>query len=149
MDIIKIQQELLAEIPGNLRPPFYRQIGKKLTMLINSPGSIAYLVPSEYLYLDVKHLKPLDRIPFREYVPGAWTELIDTGTTLGVGKHTEKIYKRGGSKVYLDKNLLKHFDKKAKLYQEGDLQVVAVLEQGLVVAYVLPCRPPKEENPNT
>lgn len=146
MDIIKIQQELLAEIPddGTSRPPFYLQVDKKLTMLINSPGSIAYLIPSKCLYLDVKHLKSLDCMPFRQYVPDKWTELVDTGTLLGSGKRAEKIYKRGDQKVYLDKSLLKHFDKGAKFYQERDLQVVAVLEQGQVVAYVLPCRPPRE-----
>lgn len=146
MDIIKIQQELLAEIQDEVRPPFYTQVDKKLTMLINSPGSAAYLIPTAYLYLDVKHLKKIDRIPFQEYDPDKWAELIDTGTTLGSGKRAEKIYKRGDQKVYLDKSLLKHFDKGAKLYQEKDLNAVAVIEAGVVVAYVLPCRPPKENN---
>lgn len=146
MDIIKIQQDLLAEIYDDVRPPFYTQAGEKLTMLINSPGSAAYLIPTKYLYLDVKHLQKIDRIPFQEYDPDKWTELVDTGTTLGNGKRAEKIYKRGDQKVYLDKSLLKHFDKGAKLYQEKDLNAVAVIEAGVVVAYVLPCRPPKENN---
>lgn len=147
MDIIKIQQDLLKDFPGANRPPCYIPLRDDVTMLIPSQAFSCFLIPNRYIYLDLaKHFTRLEKLPFKFYEEGKWTELVDTGTALGSGKHTEKIYKRGDQKVYLDKSLLKHFDKGAKLYQEKDLNAVAVIEAGVVVAYVLPCRPPKENN---
>lgn len=147
MDIIKIQQDLLKEIPDAVRPPFYIPLKNDITMLVPSTASSGFLIPNKSIYLDLaKSFTKVEKQPFKFYEKGKWTELVDTGMTKGEGSQCRKIFKRGDQTVLLAKNLLKHFAKGAKFYQEKDLNAVAVIEAGEVVAYVLPCRPPKEEN---
>lgn len=147
MDIIKIQQDLLKDCLSSVRPPVYIPLKNGITMLVPSAASSCFLIPNESIYLDLaKSFTKVEKQPFNFYEEGKWTELVDTGMTKGEGSQCRKIFKRGDQTVILAKNLLKHFAKGAKFYQEKDLNAVAVLENGVVVAYVLPCRPPKEEN---
>lgn len=147
MDIIKIQQDLLKEMQDEVRQPVYIPLKDDITMLIPSAHSSCFLIRNKDIYLDLsKRFTKLEKQPFNFYEAGKWTELVDTGMTKGEGSQCRKIFKRGDQTVLLAKNLLKHFDKSAKFYQEKHLNAVAVLENGVVVAYVLPCRPPKEEN---
>lgn len=147
MDIIKIQQDLLKEIPDAARPPVYIPLKNDITMLIPSAAFSCFLIPNKSIYLDLaKSFTKVEKLPFKFYEEGKWTELVDTGMTKGEGSQCRKLFKRGEQTVLLAKNLLKHFAKGAKFYQEKDLTAVAVIEAGEVVAYVLPCRPPKEEN---
>lgn len=148
MDIIKIQQDLLKEIPDAARPPVYIPLKNDITMLVPSAAFSCFLIPNESIYLDLaKSFTKVEKQPFNFYEEEKWTELVDTGLTKGSGsKSLIKLFKRGDQTVLLAKHLLKHFGKSAKFYQEKDLSAVAVLENGVVVAYVLPCRAPKEEN---
>lgn len=147
MDIIKIQQDLLKEMPDNVRPPVYIPLKNDITMLIPSAHSSCFLISNKSIYLDLaKGFAKVEKQPFNFYAEGKWTELVDTGLYKGRGSQSLKIFKRGDQTVFLAVNLLKHFAKDAKFYQEKDLNAVAVIEVGTVVAYVLPCRAPKEEN---
>jgi hypothetical protein len=147
MDIIKIQQDLLKEMPDAVRPPVYIPLKNNITVLIPCAHSCGFLIPNKSIYLDLaKGFTKVEKQPFNFYEEGKWTELVDTGMTKGEGSQCRKIFKRGDQTVLLAKNLLKHFAKGAKFYQEKDLNAVAVIEAGEVVAYVLPCRTPKEEN---
>lgn len=144
MNLLKLQQDLMAELVTRERPPMYFAASDKVTRLINSAGSACYTVPNDAVFLDMRHFRKVGHLPFNEFNPKKWGELTDTGDTLGVGKMSEKIFKHGERTVYLDKNLLKYFGKNARYFQEKDLSVVAVTEEDVVVAYIMPCRPPKK-----
>lgn len=148
MNIIKVQQELMAELPAAVRVPYYHLVDEQTTILVNTAGSACYLIPTPSLYLDLRHFRKLENLPSFLSYKDTWDELHDTGATeRGSDGKPLLVYEGEGKRVYFDKNLLKHFAKGAKFYQDKNrMTAVAVIEQGAVVAYVMPCRPPKKEN---
>lgn len=160
MNLNKIEQYLLKELQNNpdRKGARFKLPGAR-TLVFDPLGVVAFVFePLDPFRLNEKCFPFIERCPVSEPVRDERTLLKPTGHKLTIGKTHAVVFDHpDGGRTYLAKKLLDHFDRGAKLYQEFSFKhsghgvkysAAAVVEGDRLVGYILPTRPPKENNEN-
>lgn len=153
MNYIKVQQELLADIldEKSRGVAYYHDGAHDTTMLFNSAGSVAFVIPDKLVAVNLTKCHALQKIPCYICPADPEKEITTDGSMRPSenGKGVRLIYKnKQGAPVYMDKKLREKFSKDARLYQEKPLSTITVIEGYITVGYLCPCRPPKDPTEN-
>lgn len=158
MNINKIEQDLLKELQSTPRNGARYRLPCGRVMIINPTGSVAFVLDAvETFHLSEKCFPYIDRVPIS--APDLTEATLLKPTGMEKVSETSRIPSvifdhPDGGKTYLSKKFLAYFDKGAKLYQEKSFKyvgrgveysVAAVVENGVIVGYILPVRTPKDE----
>lgn len=159
MNLHKIERELLVGLQTNPNRNGARfKLPGARTLVFDCLGVVAFVFdPLDPFRLNEKHFPFLDRCPITEPVRDERTLLTPTGYEMQIGRSKTPVVvfqHPDGGRTYLSKKLLGFFDKGATLYQEFSFKhtgfgvkysAAAVVEGDVIVGYILPVRPPKDE----
>lgn len=158
MNLHKIEQELLKELQSLPRNGARYKLPGARVLVISPTGAVAFVFDAlDTFHLSEKCFPFIDWCPVTEPVRDERTLLTPTGHEMQIPRSKTPVVifdHPDGGRTYLSKKLLGFFGKGAKLYQEFSFKhtghgvkysVAAVVEDGVIVGYILPMRPPEDE----
>ena len=149
MNVTKIQQEMLAawvKDPKANKLCYMEQPDGSVFLINKNYPTVGYFIPESKLFLDTLKCQELSRLPFPVFEANQENLLQPLGSYKVAQGLLVEFFEGKGGEVGIVKDLLKHFDRKAFLYQDEEDSTILIYEapkgaeEAQLVGVVMPMR---------